>query len=793
MKEIEEPKDDIIQEEAPKKKKDAVSKKIEINDKTMDALYAFRIMAGGARRAVDSTEYTAFYAAVNNVIGIAEYMNSKRKSNEIYDEKRAYRQYVKAVNELKERAKDYEAYKLSYRTENPKGEPGKKEVNSDDKAKLKVVRSVAKEKVFNVAFPRKTPAYPSYLKKTDEAMERLKAGNYDSEDAMAEDALYAHIGQMVRYSGGAVLIDPNTGKNISFAEYKDRCIHSDLKAVLRDSKDPQKYKSAKDLYSRLNNSEFLQQMASASVMPDDPDFKLPQIKLPKGEQATRYMLKSFAEDMEEVMHDIMKTYGKGKSDSTPSRLMKTVLNGIRDFSSKDGKNKADTADKRINEMMKLSPEEFENRLDILTRAINEYMNKRQNPSKGDRVDRNMHMMSLKRKLANYKKEVKAIQDGKSGFVHRPKIGLYTKGEIMSYPTLKKNLFAFVLDMAEKSESGADLLFRYDPESYDPNRFGNDIRPERPSAELKKVFDAFKDYRSLFHLNDNGEAPFVSFDMIKKKVTALNRAVTLYKSKYKDKMSAEYKEMMDGILDDCQDCFRNMEALQPYMDMQTVEGRIGDKNIYEVQKTMEVPYKRTILLASETALTLKNTNADGDEYKKISKMNQTRAVACGALSKEKNLLQKAVSKGDKLRIEVIQEINRNYSDTLLRPASKNISQNSKNARDNAMLDVALGQIMLKLTDDANMWQELGNVAERKKIIDECFSDEKQDLLKNNPAFRSVVDGSVLGNIGTNILKEAERLGTLDEIKKEFGPEKLRQVMKEKTAEKNKNKETIIIKK
>ena len=111
----------------------------------------------------------------------------------------------------------------------------------------------------------------------------------------------------------------------------------------------------------------------------------------------------------------------------------------------------------------------------------------------------------------------------------------------------------------------------------------------------------------------------------------------------------------------------------------------------------------------------------------------------------------------------------------------------------MLDVALGQIMLKLTDDANMWQELGNVAERKKIIDECFSDEKQDLLKNNPAFRSVVDGSVLGNIGTNILKEAERLGTLDEIKREFGPEKLRQVMKEKTAEKNKNKETIIIKK
>ncbi len=64
------------------------------------------------------------------------------RSNKPFNEKRAGKAFADAVREMKERAFDNEEYKMKDHTANPKGEPGKKKLNSDDKRKLDVIHSV---------------------------------------------------------------------------------------------------------------------------------------------------------------------------------------------------------------------------------------------------------------------------------------------------------------------------------------------------------------------------------------------------------------------------------------------------------------------------------------------------------------------------------------------------------------------------------------------------------------------------------------------------------------------------
>ena len=795
MKEREDSNENIIQIEEPKEKKTAPVKKVKIDDDTIKMLYGYRLEASAARRAIDSGEYTDFYAALVNVIEIADYINESRKAKKVFDENKAYQSYVNAVNVLKDRAKDYEDYKLRTKTENPEGEPGKKKVNSDDIGKLKVVRAVNRRKMFKVPRPTKpVDKYKVIFNRTDEALKRLQEGNYLTDEELEKDAIDALLGQMVRASGGSVLIDPNTGKSISYKAFKERNLQLDLVNVLKDKEG--NFKDPKWLYkNRMTNYAFLNQMVDAAVRPDDPNMAPLEEQPRTGQDAMDYMLSTFADDMEDEMLKIMSTYGSGKSDSSPSKLMKTVLNGMRGFSSKDGKKLPNTAEDRKAAMKKLGPEEFGRRIDVLTKTIDNYLGQRQNPSKADRVDRNQHLYSLKRKLANYKKELTAIQGGKKGFTHKPKIGNVTKGDSITYSDLKKNLLAFVFDMAEKSEDGADLIYRYDPESYDAAKFGANIRPDRPSADLKKVFDTFKDFRSLFKLKENGEPPFVSFDVIKEKVTAFNRAVTLYKSKNANKKNEEMFETIDMLQDSLQEVFKNMEFLQPYMDIQTAEGRIGGKNIYDVKNTMEntqaKPYKNLIIIASETTLSQKATNVDEDIVDEINRLRAPWAGAKNALASEKGLIQKKITKGIKLRDELVfYNVGYGLDDDLCKkPASANISQQDKQKRNERLLKKAASNLVIKFTDEVNMWSELAAAGSNNDII-KAIDKLTEQVLKDSPAFINVVDKSTFDNIEKNVLKEAERLGVLQNLKRELGPDSVRRVARDIKAEKKKQIDTAM---
>lgn len=133
---------DEINEINDKKAPTGRSKKVPINGDTALFMDHFYRRAGAARGATDSPEYVHFYHTLGMLLEITDNIVNNRKAKKIFDEEAAYKRYVKTVNQLKKDAKAYETYKLSAKTENPKGEPGRKKVNSNDKEKLSIVRAV---------------------------------------------------------------------------------------------------------------------------------------------------------------------------------------------------------------------------------------------------------------------------------------------------------------------------------------------------------------------------------------------------------------------------------------------------------------------------------------------------------------------------------------------------------------------------------------------------------------------------------------------------------------------------
>lgn len=127
-----------------------------INKETVDYLRDLKTTAINARGIMhDSYQYLSFCAAIDNVTDVTVSILDSHKKGRIVDENVEYERYKKAVQNLKICAKDYEDYKLSDHTEDPQAEPNKKKLNSDDRTKLKIVRTVLNNhnRYFNTGEP----------------------------------------------------------------------------------------------------------------------------------------------------------------------------------------------------------------------------------------------------------------------------------------------------------------------------------------------------------------------------------------------------------------------------------------------------------------------------------------------------------------------------------------------------------------------------------------------------------------------------------------------------------------
>ena len=802
-----EPVNDIIEKKA---QKPARKKKVTIDKDLREYLYSLKIRAGQARGASDSPQYTQFYSCINDTLDLVDVILEKRKKGVPFNEEKAYKKYVAAVNDMKTASEIYEAYKLHFRTENPEGEKGKKKVNSKDKEKLSIVRSVRRKnhKYFNVEKPEAKKSDPNaeFLKKADKALARLAKGKYSSKKAYLEDAAYGVIGYMARSSGGTFLQNPKTGEFMALEDFKDKLLKSkQLDQMLKSTSNPGQYTTPDAVLKALNNKKYHDKLlksyrkisgvdaAKLSLDIDENDINILKLGSNKDElnisnqifeddqienkklinvnsEDYNDMLKFFAKDIEKFRLDIYSTYGKGKSDSSPSSLMEDVIKAMTNFSAKGKKKGAETPEGRARDMMKLSPDEFDTKVNALIKSIDKYLNKRQNPTKGDRVDRNEHMMSLKRKLLDYKNENRDIFAGKSGKIHEFKLGDKNEGNVITNTEIKKNLIKFVYDMQISAMDGEVFLLGCIPEENERHQHKyNEMPYPRPTGDLKKVTDAWVDWRNLFRLDENGNPKKMSFDIIKEKVTKLNRELGVYVSKHPN----ESNNTLEVLMTTTHGIMENMELLQPYMDVKTIEGRIGGQNLYETVKNMEAPYKdlKNILLRDEYVLDMELSHFKSDEERKQS-VNAIQKIFA-KLDKDKNLVQNTFYDIQGIRAVYNPLLDQKGNNNATRPAGADLKPHDYEARKQALANHVIRELFYDNVEKENKWLELAKL-HNKGTLQVAVEDIMGKAVTESEAFNNVQEGATYDNITAKFVKEAKRLGTYEEIK-----EKLRPVnMKEK---------------
>lgn len=175
----EEPEAEAIKSEAPKA--EAPKGRPVINEETERYLSALKAQATSARGLIrDSDEYLGFLASIDKVTEVTRSINQSRKNNMILDEDIAYKRYAEAVHEMQTRAKDYEDYKLSDHTENSKADTKMKKLNSTDKEKLNIVRSVMhNNRHFNIG----EPIVSLTDRRLSEAQEKIRAAKNGLKEA----------------------------------------------------------------------------------------------------------------------------------------------------------------------------------------------------------------------------------------------------------------------------------------------------------------------------------------------------------------------------------------------------------------------------------------------------------------------------------------------------------------------------------------------------------------------------------------------------------------------------------
>ena len=341
-----------------------------------------------------------------------------------------------------------------------------------------------------------------------------------------------------------------------------------------------------------------------------------------------------------------------------------------------------------------------------------------------------------------------------------------------------------MTMAEKADEGRSVLFRYDPESFNPDAFGNIEPPEEPIPEVRKVFDTMKEFRALFRLQD-GKAPDISFDLIKDKVKAFHKALVLCKSNAPN-IPAEYKSAIYPFIDNCTGMFKLIEAMEPYMNMDTIEGKFGNKNIYDVVKTSPRPICNMKLFASEHYFSgVSEFKTAAEARTAVKAYNDTKELKSKDGKKYFiNALSKEIGFRDSMMIDYI---NSRYETNTFRPLDSVMTERDIRNRKKDMMHIVAAELFIREADDKNLWADLKKFDDNNKehSLRFCMFDYfTKDVLENNPAFLNVLDRSVNSNITENFLAEAKRLGTYDELKQKLSVEGMKEYTRSKNVVVNK---------
>ena len=155
-----------LRQEPPKKKTGGIQEETslklsalyEVNDDTVTTLERLKQSTKNASgRFHDSDEYKDFRKAVNDCYRLAKELNELGDAKN-FNQKQAEAEYASSVRKLYKTAADYRTYKLNDHTEDPAIDPGKKRLNSKDREKMGVMKSVLENKdLIKVKKPEANP------------------------------------------------------------------------------------------------------------------------------------------------------------------------------------------------------------------------------------------------------------------------------------------------------------------------------------------------------------------------------------------------------------------------------------------------------------------------------------------------------------------------------------------------------------------------------------------------------------------------------------------------------------
>ncbi len=451
------------------------------------------------------------------------------------------------------------------------------------------------------------------------------------------------------------------------------------------------------------------------------------------ELQNKMMINAFVKKAAVCISNIKSTYGKGKSDSKPSELMMAVVKGLKGFN----------AD--------MSVEEFNKKLETLQESVDKYIEKRGMPSKADRVERKEFLMELRTDIYQYKQEALAISKGKGGRVHELILGEKTKGREICVNDLKKNLIAFTYQMMTMREVGIQDLVLYDPTLPGGQELDDNPAPPEPSPSLRKVMDCMKEWNKLGQPDSDGNAPKVSFDKLKKVVQNLNTAATIWLSTNKPgktSFTTTRYDLIKNVWENAQKALRNIRFIQPYMDIETPEGRIGSLDVYDAVKSMPEPYNKIKVITNE---------AGKLGYSK--ELYDTWTNAERVLKADENNIQRPYSKGLDLRdmingadaADFVSKVNTN-------PVSK-LDAKYKNPerikkRDETLAFHAVSDLFIKQMDETDGWKDI--VGYNQNDIKDALKEIAKSFIKTR-AYKNVTRESIVSEIGKDVIKEAKRLG------------------------------------
>ena len=728
---------------------DNASFNINLND-AEDYVQALKGLAGNARGFIDSDEYTLFYNSIDDVADEIRKLKRNAKTDTIKNkEEDKYADYKKSVRRLLRFAKAYEDYKLSDHTENPDAEPEMKKLNSDDIRKLKIIRGAMNSKFFNVDIKTDSRIHgkgisdDEFLKKSDIALSRLEKGKYTSKKQYVRDAAYAVIGQMYRFGGNKAPISSKTGKQVSLWDYmKEKLDSGDFENSIKTSDD--KYISPKSIVKMARNKSKIDSLSQTNI------------------RESAEMFKGFSNDISAFIEGIKNTYGKGKSDSKPSDLMKDVLISMR---------------RSLRNISNVSNEEFLMNLANIEKAADAYLEKRDFQEKDDRIERREQVLALKDAVRTYRGETRNIKAGKPANVHAPHLADKTEKNGVTAMDIKKNLVAFFRNSLEERYIGHTFLSENDPVFYDENQehMEDEVKPQPPKGIIKDFCDALREWNNLGRNYPVDEKKNYSFNSYKQLMDRIYKLSSKYLAQNK---GDEYtKDMVKAINKSVEIVKKNIRFLQPYMDLDTPEGKIGEKEVFYITATMGEPYNKLVGISDEMAI-----GTFGEQAFLAQKSVEKD------LKKNKSLAQNKYHSGFKLKDDVTVKFTTSmYKNPVFNKLpDKKATKEELDNRKSAFSKLIAIDLFAKEVDKYDGWYDFSKEFDSDMTIKVLCNNVRKEI-ENTQSFKNVYKKVNVNNLGEAFIKEARKLGEYDMVKAIVNPEAVKKELKKMAAEKAKKSE------